>query len=416
MSAGEIQTAASDPASAASGAPPRAHRPSTLRALIGNTLLVLVSIAIMVLAGEIFLRSVPRLQAQTGEGDFLFCTDSTIRHRSHPAYGYGEVPGGSYFERYNPADSWTYIHINEAGFRDNYESGGSPVLILGDSSTRGSLVNEDATFANRLDKWQPRWSFRNLGVGGFGQANSLRLYDDIAPTTPHRLVIQQYSLGTDLDDNAERAVLDGDGVRITIQPQNQARNSRPSLPVRIHKLLWEHSKLYAWFYTIAIRPHFENWDARGNIDGSLEVTRRLLVQLAERARANQADLLLLVLPAWAEMAGRSDGMEPARQRAMLEAFAAQTPGVYLLDMSPIVAVEPTDKTFGVVDKHMNDYGHFLIAQAVERWMTTQWPHGPRTGAPPRTYHAAPATIPDCAQADAYLALARQPPSPRDPER
>jgi hypothetical protein len=380
------------------------------KAYVGDTLLVLASMMLTLVAAELLLRAFPRLQVQTAEGEYRYCNATTIRHQTHPAYGYSETPGSSYFERYGPADPWYYIHINAEGFRDNYETNGRPVLLLGDSSSRGSLVNESETFATLMDRWHPEWSFHNYGVGGYGQANAIRVYEEKAPALPHDLVIQQFSLANDIDDNAERAVMDGDTVRITIKPMTIAPIRTLSLPVQIHRFFWEYSKLYPWIYNITIRPYFDNWDARQDIDRSLEITRRLLAKLAADARANQADLLLLVLPAWAEMDGRNDGMLPERQRTMLEAFAAETPNVYLLDATTVLAHEDTDKTFGVVDKHMTPFGHFLVAQALERWMVTDWPRGPKASAPARTFQPSPPAIPDCSQADAYLPLAKPAPS------
>lgn len=388
------------------GTSPTAKAPRRRAYFVGDTLLVLASILLTLVIAELLLRTFPRFQVQTGEGEYRYCNAITVRHRPHDVYGYSETPGSSYFERYGPADPWYYIRINAEGFRDNYETDGRPVIVLGDSSTRGSLVNEGETFANLMDQWHPEWSFRNYGVGGYGQANTIRVYEDKAAAMPHDLVIQQFSLANDIDDNVERAVLDGDTARITIKPMTDTPVSTLSLPVRIHRFFWEHSKLYPWLYNIAIRPYFDNWDARQNIDRSLEVTQRLLGKLAAEARANQADLLLLVLPSWAEMDGRDDGMLPGRQRTMLEAFAAQTPNVYLLDATAVLAPEDPNKTFGVVDKHMTPYGHFVVAQALERWMVTDWPRGPRTAAPARAFQPSAPAIPDCSQAEAYLPVSK----------
>lgn len=382
--------------------------PSGSSGLVGNVLLILSSMLLTLVGAELFLRTFPQFQIQTSDGEYRYCTENRIRHRPHVAFGYTEVPGSSYFERYSPADPWYYIHVNAEGFRDNYETNGRPVVVLGDSSTRGSLVNEDETFANLMDKWHPEWSFRNYGAGGYGQANAIRIYEEKAPSAPHDLVIQQYSLANDLDDNVERAVLDGDSVKITVRPATGKPKEALGPLVRIHQFFWQHSKVYPWLYNVTVRSYAENWDARRNIDGSIEITRRLLAKLAEEARANRADLLLLVLPSWAEMAGRHDGMEPMRQREMLEAFALATPNVYLLDMTSVLTTEDPDKTYGVLDKHMTAYGHFLVAQALERWMVTDWPHGPRKAAPERIFQPPAPVIPDCSQADAYLALASSP--------
>ncbi len=84
--------------------------------------------------------------------------------------------------------------------------------------TRGSLVNENETYTGLMDLWHPDMSFRNYGIGGYGQAHSIRVYEEKGRQLAHRLVVQQFSLSTDIDDNVERAALDGDSVKIDIKP------------------------------------------------------------------------------------------------------------------------------------------------------------------------------------------------------
>lgn len=412
MTASDTPTEASEempplPADAGSGKTSTKRR-SRLRDYVGNLLMFTASIAVTLVGAELLLRAFPQYQFPTGEGEYLFCSPIKARHIPHPSFGYTEAPGNSYFERYSTVDPWTYVHINDEGFRDNYDTHGMPVIVLGDSMTRGSLVNENETFTDVMDAWHPEWSFRNYGVGGYGEANSIRVYEDKAPHVPHKLVIQQFSLSTDIDDNVERAKLDGDSVAIKIKSSVGAPRNSVKLTARIHLFLWSHSKIYPWFYNAAIRPYFGNWDARRDMTSALEVTRRLLAKLASEAQSNNADLLLLVLPSWSEMAGRDDGMHPAEQRAMLEQFAASVPNAYLLDMTSLLAAENPDQTYGIIDKHLTQYGHFIVAEALERWFIQEWPRGPKGTAPARTFHANPVVIPECSRADAYLNLVKSP--------
>src|SRR5690606_9521676 len=114
------------------------------------------------------------------------------------------------------------------------------------------------------------------------------------------------------------------------------------------------------------------------------------------------------LPGWAEMDGRDDGLEPTRQREMIEAFAASRPGVSAVDPSDALARAGSEKTYGILDKHLTAYGHFIVAQAVERWLVAEWPLRPRLSAPPaaRTFEPQPRITPDCSRADEYLAAIR----------
>lgn len=366
-----------------------------------NLGLVSLSALFGVVALEGAMRLTPALEVQTGEGEFVFCTSDQVRHQTHPRYGYTEVPGNSYFERYSSVDPWAYVKINAEGFRSNARNGGEPVLVLGDSLTRGTLVNEPEAFTGLLERWRNDLSFHNYGAGGYGQSNQIRLYDDKGKAAPHQLVVAQYSLSTDIDDNVERAKLRGDGVDITITPAvgTPKRETKPL--ARVHLFLWKNTRLYPWVFNAALRPFVSNWDARRDISGALEITRRLMLQLEEKVQANGADMLVLVLPSWAEMAGRDDGMAPDRQRAMLRRFAANNPGVFLLDMTPILKAEDPNRTYGKVDKHLTPYGHYLVASAMDRWLTRDWPRGRLAEPKPHVFTPPQVVTPRCDLAPQY---------------
>lgn len=370
--------------------------------LLANGLLLTASLALALSAGELLLRVFPEYQIAAGDGEYAFCGPIKTRNQPHPLFGHTEIPGNSYFERFSRQDPWNYVHINDQGFRDNETVSDRSVFVLGDSMVRGSLVGEHETFVHLLNIWQPHFSFLNFGIGGYGQANTVRLYEAKSGQIPHSLVIQAVSLGTDIEDNVERAVLTQDSVEITVK----ASTSSPadvSVPVRVHLALWHSSKLYRLAYSTALQPFLGNRDSRRDMDHALEVTRRLLDRLADDAHERGADLLLLAIPSWAEIAGRDDGLQPDRQRQMLREFVASKPGTYLVDPTTRLLQSGADWTYGVVDKHLTPYGHFLVADELEKWLTSQWPNGPREIRPDRSFVHQPPTIPDCSHAAGYLA-------------
>lgn len=366
-----------------------------------NALLIVMSGLILLGALEGIARLFPQYQVQTGDGEYRFCTSAQIRHEPNASFGYSELPGNSYFERYSPLDPWAYVAINSEGFRDNYSHGGQPVIVLGDSMTRGTLVNESQTYPSLLGHWHPTMDFRNYGTGGYGQANEIRVYE-AKGQTPHKLAIVQFSLSTDIDDNVERATLSHNKAVINIQPAVGTPKARTKMLAKVHNFFWFHSKLYPWFYNAALRPLVANWDARRNMGKALHLTDALLVKLAGEAKANGAELVVLALPSWAEIAGRDDGMEPERQREMLRRFVAKTPGASLVDMAPLLSKEGPNKTYGMIDKHLTPYGHFIVAQALDRWMMHHWSQGPRSAPPARQFAPTPSIVPQCAKAPGYL--------------
>ena len=196
-----------------------------------------------------------------------------------------------------------------------------------------------------LDSWHPEYSFRNYGIGGYGQPNSIRIYEDKGGGVTHKLVVQAVSLGTDLEDNAERAVLAPDDlVDITVEPAN-APGNQPACCCELTSFCWKNSKLYQALYSTALRPLFGNKDSRRNITNAMEVTKRLLIRLAADAKSNGADLLVVILPSWAEMDGRNEVFHPQKQRDMINKVAAETTGVYVVDprrvCGPRVRATPT---------------------------------------------------------------------------
>ncbi len=269
---------------------------------------------------------------------------------------------------------------------------------------RASVVDESEGFTYLLNTWRPELSFRNYGIGGYGQANSLRVYEDIGAATPHRLVVQGVSLSTDLGDNARLAELDGDDVVVNVVAKEMDTPRNASLALKIHRALYANTTVYPLVYAIALRRFVEDHDH----DQELEITRRLLERLASEARRHDADLLLLVLPGWAEVAGLDDGKQPERQRDMLAAFAAAHESVYLLDPTPELAAAGAEASYGVLDKHLSASGQFIVATTLDRWISRDWPGGPGEEPPTRAFTPHPAVRADCAEADRYRAELERP--------
>lgn len=377
----------------------RARASKDLPSWLGDTLIVIVSSAVAIAGCELSLRLFPDLQVPVGEGEYIYCGAPQTRHQPHALYGYTEIPGNSYFERFSSFDPWNHVKINADGFRDNAIGSGEPVFVLGDSMARGSLVKESETFSALLNAWHPELLLKNYATGGYGQPNEIRLYEDKARSISHRLVIVGFSLSTDIEDNAERAVLTPTSADIRVEPVDS--DPKPSGAfLGTHHFLWENSKLYNWVYLTLLRPYVGNRDSRRDMDASFELTKRLFERFAADTRANGADLLVVIMPGWAEMAGRDDGLQPARQREMIKKFAASTPGVFVVDPTARLAAGDAMKTFGVVDKHLSPLGHFLVAEAIDDWLLSEWRDRDSIKKTERSFAPSPPVVPDCRQLSA----------------
>jgi hypothetical protein len=319
----------------------------------------------------------------------MFCS-GTQRHVPHPGYGYSGVPGNTFFEKTSPIDNWFFVHINDEGFRDNFNSGNENVIVLGDSFVRGTLVDESEQFGYLLDLWHPDIAFRTYGVGGFGQANEFRLYESLG-SIPHRLVILAYAMANDLDDNAKRARVVGSDVQLNLE--TQVSTAKSSFMRDVHSEMWTRTALYPLVFRTILEPLFR--PQHRDIDNALRVTRQLLAMIADQARRNGAELLIVPIPSWNEVAGLSDGMAYDRQHAMLDEFAASTPEVSLIDTVPLFRQDYT-RNYGLADKHLSGYGQFLIATAIDRWMESERISGSQQSGPGRQYVPASPITPDCA--------------------
>ena len=174
-----------DGGGAIAGARRSAKKPSR----VGNVAITLASGATGLLACELLMHVFPEFQLPVSDEQYLFCGQVHARHQAHPLYGYTEIPGNTYFERFSNVDPWNFVRVNGEGFRDNAPRTGQAIFVLGDFMVRGSLVKEGETFTSLLNQWHPQFSFLNYGIGGYGQPNSIRVYEDKARATPHKLLI-----------------------------------------------------------------------------------------------------------------------------------------------------------------------------------------------------------------------------------
>lgn len=102
-----------------------------------------------------------------------------MRARPSPTLGWENRPSVEF--TYGEPEFVMAVRHDERGFRGpgvpaTKPSGGARVLALGDSFTYGIGVQEDETYAARLQALDPRLQVINAGVQGYGTAQALQLY------------------------------------------------------------------------------------------------------------------------------------------------------------------------------------------------------------------------------------------------
>ena len=235
-------------------------------------------------------------------------------HVYSEVYGWALRPGTRYYGRGGET-----ITVNERGYRGAVHAtapapGAVRVVMLGDSITFGTGVGDDDTFSRRLDA-QPDLEVLNLGVDGYGTDQALiRLEREGIGHRP-QVVILNFCLRNDYFDNAlPVALYDGRSPKpyFTLSRGVLMRHDthlRLSLRQRVAVNLIEQSYLVnalahlggAWPETVGDERDAEDWGARrqavlADFQRAAELTRRLILAMAERSAVAGAAFVVLVHP------------------------------------------------------------------------------------------------------------------------
>jgi hypothetical protein len=361
-----------------------------------NILLVILSLALSIVVIEGFLVWKPEFQAAVPFDRRVFCDGPPGRMERHELFGWTEVPNSAYFEQQSEADGWAVHIYNADGFRDLFDSGDEHVIVLGDSFTRGALVNNDEIFPHLLDLWNPTLAFHNFGTGGYGTNNSLAIYDAMAPRIDHKLVILAYFLGNDLSDNLRQ-----DGRPDDVSPTKGDGNAWYEALKEVNDSI-RRVRIYNLLYG-AVRSAFGRRDLTPEqIARGANLTGDLLSALAKKVKYNDADLLILVLPSWNQMNNYEDPESAVRQRAMLGNVVDKWDNVYMVDLTDTIARVGAKQVYGINDKHFSRYGHYLTAKVVHEWINMEWQRSPRPARQVPPFQAPSASVePDCALMPEY---------------
>ena len=365
-----------------------------------SILLVVLSTAFSLLVIEGFLKWQPQFQAPSPLERFVSCAGSTSRMRAHEIFGWTEAPNHSYFEQQTEADGWAVHIYNPMGFRDLFDSGTDNVIVLGDSFTRGTLVNNDETFPHLLDLWNPTLAFHNFGTGGFGTANSLAVYEFMSSKIDHKLVILAYFMGNDLARKSTASFQASWPTQDELP--NKARNRSSYEALKAFNDAMRRIRVYNLMYH-ALRSAFGRPSlSHEQIEEGAKVTSALISELAKAVQANGADLLIVAIPSWNQIKNYRDVEEAIRQRAVLQRIAEEWDNVYVADLSDAIARAGPERVYGIHDKHFSRYGYYLTAKFIHDWINFEWPDAPRPArqAPP-FQPPSTAVEPDCALMPQY---------------
>jgi hypothetical protein len=345
------------------------------------------------------------LRADNASPEFVFCQGDRQRYQQDALFRKAEIPSSIYFE--NNGEGWSIHENNERGFRDIFDSGDRHAIILGDSFTRGTSVNDHQTIPYLLDLWDPEVAFHSFAIGGSGTADAYRAYQAIAQDWDHRLVILNYYLGNDLRNNLASGTELNDDEADEIQLAEVHAASAPKrLLIRYHRLMRAKSHLYNLLYTsakIVISGRRGEHLTPDQLARGADITRGLLLALGREAARHDADLLVVIIPSWNEITERGAEDDPAMQRRLINQVAAELDNVFVLDLTDRIRALGARNAYGQVDKHFSPPGNYMAAKAIYEWLDRDWPRGSPTdrSAPPFDDDRWGVERPDCALVAGY---------------
>ena len=278
------------------------------------------------------------------------------------------------------------VRLNHAGFRGAAAGEGAPgrrrVLLLGDSLTFGTGVEDSETFAAQLAQLAPALEPLNLGVSGYGTDQELLLLEREGLPMAPAVIVLDVCVGNDVLDNALPVyVYDG----VTPKPYFTASGETLRLHdehVRLHGMallarrLRERSLAFDALLSLAggtqraplDHDDGEHWGPRARLvlehwPAAVELTQRLLARMDEVCAARGARLLVLLHPNRRAYLGDATFLEP---------FAAAAPrlrpATRMIDLRSTYLEQGLAWEDFTLDKlgHLNPRGHRLVAEVLAK--------------------------------------------------
>lgn len=245
-----------------------------LKRLTQNIALLLATLLVMVLAGEVAVRLFSQVSAPLIKHDEILgrtFRENTARKIRGPESG-----------------QTVLIRINEKGFRTPSrpfakQPGAIRLALIGDSQIAAINTPEEHTMAALLEQRlnsqypQARWEVFNFGVSGANTAQEFHLYKELVRRYNVDLVVCAYYNGNDFSDNSPRLSrsnrlymdLHGEtGELVTLYPA-PSRN-------KLSNWLNENSRLYVWQKYVT-GDAVNNFRAMGGAGNDLKMREEFLI-------------------------------------------------------------------------------------------------------------------------------------------
>jgi hypothetical protein len=106
-------------------------------------------------------------------------------HEPDPVLGWKNKPGSYVVPPYQPSGQAVHVTFLDDGRRrtraNSTMTGGEKLVLVGDSYTQGWAINDEETYAWKLQERIPSLQVLNFGTGAYGSYQSLLLLEQVLP-------------------------------------------------------------------------------------------------------------------------------------------------------------------------------------------------------------------------------------------
>ncbi len=266
-----------------------------------------------------------------------------------------------------------HFHYNNLGFRDEDIAPKPPnarrILMLGDSFIESLEVEYSKTFPVLLERYvkerAPDWEVAVVGSQGYSTSQELLAFRKYQDVISPDMVLLCFYCGNDFEDNLRPkfAFLD-DAGKLEI-PRNEEPRWKHTMR-RLQRWLYESSHLayllknsLESMANIKLEPDSKS-AAKADKTYMQEITRKLLIKMAEEVRATGAEFQIVVIPF------RDDLLAGNQENTSFIRGVCADNNIPILDLSPLL---DADKFFET-DVHFNLVGHEVVANAIHDFIAS----------------------------------------------
>ncbi len=283
-------------------------------------------------------------------------------YQPHPTLGYRHLPGDfrvtlKHRLTFHAGNGPDTLRRTRPAERDDRHLGRPGLWIFGCSFTYGWAVDDEATYAWRLQEALPGFDVVNFAVTGYGEIHALIQLREALDERPAPAVVVVAYAGFHDERNTflrtrRKNLVPWKHLGPLVQPY--ARLEQGRLVIRQAEVEY---RPFPFMDRSAFSHYLEkHWNRREELSArSHEVSQRLISEIADLARGHGARLVLATIT------------DDPGSRSMLETMADR--GVAAVDLS--VDLERQDYTAAPVDHHPNPLAHAHYAEALEAFLRAE---------------------------------------------